>query len=106
MGARALWNSSNEEADNLTRQASDMSLLGSELALGIHRCVAREAIRNWTEHQHYSAWKVLPAHRHGELFIGKPCKKRADDLLELSKHQLQMVVAILIGHAPVYYGPV
>ena len=96
MGARALWNSSNEEADNLTRQASDMSLLGPEPALGIPRCAAREAIKNWTEHQHYSAWKDLPGHKHGKLFIGKPCKKRADDLLKLSRQQLQMVVAILM----------
>jgi len=28
-------------------------------------------------------------------------KKRADDLLKLSRHQLKMVVAILTGHAPV-----
>jgi len=35
------------------------------------------------------------------LFIGRPCKKRADGLLKLSKHQLKMVVAILTGHAPV-----
>jgi len=41
----------------------------------------------------------LPGHRHGKLFIGRPCKKRADDLLKLSRNQLKMVVAILIGHA-------
>ena len=42
-----------------------------------------------------------PGHRHGKLFIGRPCKKRADDLLKLSRHLLKMVVAILKGHAPV-----
>jgi hypothetical protein len=40
-------------------------------------------------------------HRHGKLFTGRPCKKRADDLLNLSRHQLKMVVAILTGHAAV-----
>jgi hypothetical protein len=44
---------------------------------------------------------ILPGHRHGKLFIGRPCKKRADDLLRLSRPQLKMVVAILTGHAPV-----
>jgi hypothetical protein len=39
--------------------------------------------------------------RRGKLFIGRPCKKRADDLLKLSRHQLKMVVAILTGHAAV-----
>jgi hypothetical protein len=29
------------------------------------------------------------------------CKKSADDLLKLSRHQLKMVLAILTGHAPV-----
>ena len=91
----------NEEADKLARQASAMPLFGPEPALGIPRCAAREAIKDWTEHQHYSAWKDLPGHRNGELFIGKPCKKRADGLLKLSRHQLQMVVAILTGHAAV-----
>jgi hypothetical protein len=43
----------------------------------------------------------MPGHRYSKLFIGRPCKKRADDLLKLSRHQLKMVVAILIGHAPV-----
>jgi len=91
----------NEEVDKFARQASAMLLLGPEPALGIPKCLAREAIKNWTEHQHYSTWRDLPGHRNGKLFIGRPCKKRADDLLKLSRHQLKMVVAILTGHAPV-----
>jgi Zn finger protein HypA/HybF involved in hydrogenase expression len=43
----------------------------------------------------------LPGHRHGKLFIGRPCKKRADDLLKLSRHQLKTAVAVLTGHTPV-----
>ena len=35
------------------------------------------------------------------VFRDRPCKKRADDLLKLSRHQLKMVTAILTGHAPV-----
>jgi hypothetical protein len=46
------------------------------------------------------AWRDLPGHRHGQLFIGRPRKKRVDDLLRLSRPQLKMVVAILTGHAP------
>jgi hypothetical protein len=42
---------------------------------------------------------------------GRPCKRRADDLLKLSRHELKMAVAVLTGHAPVrtatvYCGPV
>jgi hypothetical protein len=50
---------------------------------------------------HVITWRDSPGHRHGNLFIGRPCKKRADDRLRLSKPQLKIVVAILIGHAPV-----
>jgi hypothetical protein len=91
----------NEEADKLARQASSMPLLGPKPAVGIPSCSAREAIKIWTEYQHHSAWRDLPGQRHGKLFRGKPCKKRADDLLKLSRHKLKMVVAILTGHAPV-----
>jgi len=31
----------------------------------------------------------------------RPCKKRADDLLKLSRHQLKMATEIYTGHAPV-----
>jgi hypothetical protein len=63
--------------------------------------LTRETIKNWTEYQHYRAWKDLPGQRHGKLFIGKPCKKRADDLLKLSRHLLRLTFAIFMGHAPV-----
>jgi len=93
--------SGNEEADKLARQASTTPLLGPEPALGIPKCSVRGAIKNRTEVQHLRAWIDLPGLRHGKLFIGGPCKKRADDLLKLSRHQLKMVTAIYTGHAPV-----
>jgi len=44
----------------------------------------------------------LPGVRNGKLFISGPCKKRADNLLKLSRPQLKMIVAILTGHASVW----
>jgi hypothetical protein len=90
----------NEEADKLARQASAKPLLGPEPALGLPRCLTREAIKNWTEYQHHTAWRDLPGHRHGKLFIGKPCKERAEDLRKLSRHLLRLTVANFTGHAP------
>ena len=90
----------NEEADKLARQTSAMLLLGQKPVLGIPKCSAREVI-NWTEVQHHNAWRDLPGHIYGKLFICRPCKKRADDLLKLSRHQIKMVAAIFTGHAPV-----
>jgi hypothetical protein len=67
----------NEKADELARQGAAKPLLGPEPALGIARCSAREAIKNWIECQHLSTWNNLPGHRHGKLFIDGPCKKKA-----------------------------
>jgi hypothetical protein len=89
----------NEMADRLARQATAMPLLGPQPALGIPRCLARETIKSWTENQHFSTLTNVPGCRHGRLFIGRPCKKRPDDLLKLGRHQLKMAVAILTGHA-------
>ena len=73
----------NEEADKLAIAISSaMPLLGPEPALGIPKCSAREAIKNWAELQHYSVWRDLPGLRHNKLFIGRPCKKRADNQLQ------------------------
>jgi hypothetical protein len=47
-------------------------------------------------------WLLYPQKPgHGTLFIGKPYKKRVDDLLKLSRHLLKTAVAIFTGHAPV-----
>ena len=85
----------NEEADKLTRQASAAPPFGPEPALGIPMCLVREAIKNWTVLQHLNKWIHMPSCEHGKLFIGRLCKKRADDLLKLKRHQLKLVVAIL-----------
>jgi hypothetical protein len=84
----------NEEADKLAKQVSAMPLPGPEMALGIPKCLAREEIRTRTENQHHSAWRDLPGHRHGKLFIGRLCKKRADDLLKLSRHQRELKILV------------
>jgi hypothetical protein len=52
-----------------------MLLLGPEPALGITRCSAREAVKNWAECQHYNAWKYLPGHRYGKLLLVDPKRK-------------------------------
>jgi hypothetical protein len=40
-------------------------------------------------------------HRHGKCFIGRSCKRKAEDLLKLSRLQLKMAVAVLTGYAAV-----
>jgi hypothetical protein len=91
----------NEGVDKLARQGAATPLLGPEPALGITRCSAREAIKNWKECQHRTTWNNLPGHRYSKRFISGPCKKRAEGLLKLSRHQLRLLVALLTGHASV-----
>jgi len=45
----------NEMADKLARQATAMLLLSPEPALEIPKCLAREAIKRWTEYQHFKS---------------------------------------------------
>jgi hypothetical protein len=91
----------NEEADELERQISAMPLLGPEPALGTPSCLAREAIKNWTEFKRFTTWTHKPGCKHGKLFIGRSCKKRADDLLKLDRQQLKLIAGILTGHTTV-----
>jgi hypothetical protein len=51
--------------------------------------------------EHHRHWRDVPGHKHWKLFISGPSKKRAEELLKLSRHLLSIVVAILTGHAPV-----
>jgi hypothetical protein len=90
----------NEQADKLAKQASASSILGPEPALGIPKCMAREAIKKWTEYQHPKPGRICQA-ADSKLFISRLCKKRADDLLKLNTHQLKLAVAFLTGHASV-----
>ena len=92
----------NVDASTFTRQASQTPPLGSEPALGILKCLAREAIKNWAKLQHLNKWIHMPGCKHEKLFIGRLCKKRADDLLKMNRHQLKLVVAILTWHASVW----
>ena len=67
------WHHGNEEAG----QASAAQPLRPQRALGIPNCLVREAIKNWTELQHFNKRTQMPDCKHGKLFIGRPCKKRA-----------------------------
>jgi hypothetical protein len=91
----------NEQADKLAKQASATSTLGPEPALGIPKCIARDAIKKWTEHQHLRTWKDKRSCRHSKLLISRLCKKRAYCLLKLNRHQIKLAAALLTGHAPV-----
>ena len=92
----------NLDASTFTRQASQTQPLCPESALGIPKCLARESIKNWTKLQHLNKWIHMPGCKHGKLFIGRPCKKGADDLLKLNRRQLKLVVAILTWHDSVW----
>jgi hypothetical protein len=100
----------NEEADKLAKQASAKPLPGPEPAVGIHRCLTMEGIKNWTAYEHYSAWKDLLGQRHGKDFMGESCKKMTDDVLTGQAHS-ENGGCYLYGTCPckrarIHHGPV
>jgi hypothetical protein len=90
----------NEETDKLARQASAMPLLGLEPVLEYLGLQEETQLRTGLS-TNIILLERFTSHRHGKFFIGRPCKRRTEDLLKLSTHQLKMAVAILTGHAPV-----
>jgi hypothetical protein len=101
----------NEQADKLARQASAAPILGPEPALGIPKCMGREAIKKWTEHQHLKTWRDTPGCRNAKLFISKPCKKRADDLLKIEQASTKNDSSVShwtcsCERTPAYHGPI
>jgi ribonuclease HI len=58
----------NKQTDKLAKQVSATAILGPEPALGIPKCMAREAIKKWTQHQHFITWKNMRGCRHSKLF--------------------------------------
>jgi len=57
--------------------------------------------KNWAEFQHFTTRTHTPGCKHDKLFTGRQCKKRADDLLKLDRHQLKLIAGILTGRAAV-----
>jgi hypothetical protein len=55
----------------------------AQSALGTPRCSAGEEIKNWIECKHRTTWNNLPGHGHGKIFISRPYKKKAEDILKL-----------------------
>ena len=61
----------------------------------------RAKLNIYDSQNYYRLYRNLPRCKHGKLFIGRTCKKRADDQLKLDGHQLRLIAATLTGHAPV-----
>jgi hypothetical protein len=95
LAAGALWHSWKWRGWQACKASVGHTANWPEPALGIPKCLAREAITTWTIDQHHRHWRDVPGHKHDKLFISGPCNKRTEDLLKLSSHQLRMVVAIL-----------
>ena len=55
------------KVDNLVRQESAAPPLRPDWALGIPKCLAREAIKNWTEFQNFNKRTQMPGCKHGKL---------------------------------------
>jgi hypothetical protein len=99
----------NEEADELARQASAMPLLGPELALGTPCAQQKKQLRTGPSINIILPGKIYQSST-WQIFISRPCKTRAENLLKLSRHQLKNGSYSHHGscsceEAPAFYGP-
>jgi hypothetical protein len=87
----------NETADQLARQGSSHPLIGPGSAFGISAKVPREGIRDWTSSKH-EHWQSTCGQRETKGFLKRPSVKRAEEILNLSRDQLRILMGLLTGH--------
>jgi hypothetical protein len=88
----------NEIADQLARQGSSHPFIGPENALGISAKVARGVIRDWTSTKDEEHWQSICGQKQAKGFLKKPCARKYDELLNLSRNQLRIMTGLLTGH--------
>jgi hypothetical protein len=67
-----------------------------EPAPGISAEIARKLIRDWTNGKHEKPWQAIHGER--QAFLKDPLLKKAGELLNLSRHQLRIIIWLLTGH--------
>jgi len=70
----------NEIADQLARQGSSHTLIGSELALGISAKVVRGVMSNWTN-KHEEHWQSVHERKQTKSFLKTHLLKKLENCL-------------------------
>ena len=89
----------NEKADELARGGAGSSMLGPEPFCGIALASIKLHLEKWARRMHLTSWRKVKTQKHSKLFLDKPDRKQARELLRLSRLGLRETVAITTGHA-------
>lgn len=94
--------SGNEIADELARAGAEQPFIGPEPFCGTSRSHLMEELREWENDVKNNYWNNIPGIRQGKRFLAFS-KKKAKEVLTLSKTELRTLTGLFTGHCPLRY---
>ena len=88
----------NEKADLLARTGSSKQFYGPEPAIGISYRWFKTAIKDWMYSVLTKSWLDSPTCRQAKMMIDELSSLRSHRLLHMPRHDLRLVVGVMIGH--------
>lgn len=88
----------NKEADLLAREGSKRPPTGPEPILRYPMTSARLRMENWSRNQFNSSWAHQPGMRQAKQLVKGPLPKRSEQLLNLNRRHIRIVLGLLTGH--------
>jgi ribonuclease HI len=88
----------NEEADTLAKRGASNTFIGPEPFLGLSNCNFRTRIKEETAKKQVTHWINYEGARQAKLFIPRPERKRAEELLLLGRNRVRTLTCFLTGH--------
>jgi ribonuclease HI len=86
----------NEKADELAKLG--IINVNVDCNLRVPSSIRDDKIEKWESLKSAQRWDETPEQRVSKLFMSKPCKERAENLLKLSRIDLRVAIGILTGH--------
>ena len=94
----------NEKADNLAREGSKITFIGSEPVFEIAQSTAKTFIRKWITSKFRKEWNQQERLRQSRTFILDPMdRSEVKRLLSSNRNQLRAFVGVLTRHSLVNY---
>lgn len=90
--------SGNEKADELARIAATSNFIGPEPMFGTSVSARKDIIKEWVRREHLKAWKNYTGARHTKMFCTAPTKEVSQNLLNLKRSDIKMVIEAITNH--------
>ena len=95
-------NIGNVEADEMAKNAADLTFVGAEPTFGISKEKLKELDRKIGKNDVDYRWRNTPGLRQSKKLIAWSTE-RAQEALKLIKSELKLITENFTGHGPVYY---